>query len=588
LGLALGATGPVLIEPPEAEVERSAMARLLGLSGVAEPAARGAAAARGPLPGYDIAGSDYVLSIGNAFLDRGHQPVHGTWAMSRVRAARAGRRGKLVQAESRMSQTAAFADEWIPVRPGTEAVLARAIAHEVAVAGLARSGVDGGTEVSEPSLWVRLLGDPAAGPSAEEAAADCDVPAEQIRRVARELGHAEAPVVLGGGSAAFGPDGEHATLAALALNALFPRASAPLGGLRALPAERTGLLDDPGVLRSSGAAERDGLPAGATCLVVETDPLHTRPAARGWGEALGGAAAIVCLSSFLDDTTRLADVILPLHSDIERFVAAAPEGLDRIAVSAASPAVRPLYDTRHPGDILLALGVALGHAEALPWQDFEAAATAGFAARHGEGGASLARAADAGSFVASPAELPPTWDVQRYEPGPPAGGAGDGELVLLLFESAKYGDGRGANKPWLQELPDTLTTFMWSSWAEVSVAGAASLHLETGDLVEVASARGSITVPVAVRPEARPGTVAIPLGGGYRDYGRYARGRGDNPLDLVGDETVAGTAAPALVGAGVTLRRLGPGQVAIYGRGLRDAEHIPTGWAPMDSGGTHG
>ena len=51
-----------------------------------------------------------------------------------------------------------------------------------------------------------------------------------------------------------------------------------------------------------------------------------------------------------------------------------------------------------------------------------------------------------------------------------------------------------------------------------------------------------------VRPEARPGTIALPLGTGHRDYGRYARGRGGNPLDLIGADSVEGTTAPVLSG----------------------------------------
>jgi hypothetical protein len=170
------------------------------------------------------------------------------------------------------------------------------------------------------------------------------------------------------------------------------------------------------------------------------------------------------------------------------------------------------------------------------------------------------------------------------EAAPAASAASPDELTLLVFESVKYGDGRGANKAWLQELPDTLTTVMWSGWAEIAASDAQRLGIATGDRVELQTAAGSIEAPAIVRPEARPGTVALPLGTGHRDYGRYARGRGANPLDLIGAEDVEGTTAPALNGQRVRLRRTGTAKVAIYGRGLRQAEHIPTGWAPMKEG----
>jgi hypothetical protein len=123
---------------------------------------------------------------------------------------------------------------------------------------------------------------------------------------------------------------------------------------------------------------------------------------------------------------------------------------------------------------------------------------------------------------------------------------------------------------------------MWSAWAELASRDAARFGIATGDLIEVSTAAGTIEVPAVVRPEARPGTLALPLGAGHRDYGRYARGRGANPLDLVGVATVEGTTAPALSGGRARIRRTGAARVAIYGRGLREAEHIPVGWAPME------
>ena len=158
----------------------------------------------------------------------------------------------------------------------------------------------------------------------------------------------------------------------------------------------------------------------------------------------------------------------------------------------------------------------------------------------------------------------------------------DHELTLLLFESPKYGDGRGANKAWLQELPDTLTTVMWSGWAEIASRDAERLGVATGDRVELASAAGSIEVPAVVRPEARPGTIALPLG--------------PRPSRTTG-ATRAGAAATRSIWSAPTTSKAPPRPCSracacecsapvrrssrIYGRGLREAEHIPTGWAPM-------
>ena len=125
--------------------------------------------------------------------------------------------------------------------------------------------------------------------------------------------------------------------------------------LTALEAKLRGIGDAPRVL-----------------VVCEGDPAHTRPASRGWRDGLGRVETIVALTAALDDTAAQADVVLPVHSDIERFQAAEPAGLAFPVLSLAKPVVKPIGKSRHPGDIVLALATALGHQDDLPWESFEA------------------------------------------------------------------------------------------------------------------------------------------------------------------------------------------------------------------------
>jgi anaerobic selenocysteine-containing dehydrogenase len=106
-------------------------------------------------------------------------------------------------------------------------------------------------------------------------------------------------------------------------------------------------------------------------------------------------------------------------------------------------------------------------------------------------------------------------------------------LLLHLYPSIAFRDGSAANLPWLQEMPDPMTTVMWGSWAEVSPATAERLGVAEGDIVTVRSSSGSIDLPVYVYPGLRPDVVAIPVGQGHQGYGRYAANRGSNPLRLV-------------------------------------------------------
>src|SRR6185295_19365155 len=83
------------------------------------------------LPTIDLERARYVLSFGADFLGTWNSPVAQSMGYGRMRRGRPGIRGSFVQVESRMTTTGASADEWVPVTPGTEGVLALGIAHVV-------------------------------------------------------------------------------------------------------------------------------------------------------------------------------------------------------------------------------------------------------------------------------------------------------------------------------------------------------------------------------------------------------------------------------------------------------------------------
>jgi anaerobic selenocysteine-containing dehydrogenase len=94
--------------------------------------------------------------------------------------------------------------------------------------------------------------------------------------------------------------------------------------------------------------------------------------------------------------------------------------------------------------------------------------------------------------------------------------------------------GEGANRPWLQELPDVLTTSVWGSWVEMNPRKAGEYGLRQGEIVRVVSPYGEVEAPVLYFPGNRPDLVSMPIGQGHTAYGRYANGRGANPLSILG------------------------------------------------------
>jgi molybdopterin-containing oxidoreductase family iron-sulfur binding subunit len=148
--------------------------------------------------------------------------------------------------------------------------------------------------------------------------------------------------------------------------------------------------------------------------------------------------------------------------------------------------------------------------------------------------------------------------------------------VFQPYLTAQYHDGRGANLPWMQELPDPASSAMWGLPVEVDPKSAEKLGLQNGDLVQVESAHGKIEAPVYVHPAAIPGVVSMGIGEGHTHYGRYASGRGANPLSIVAAVWEKSTGTLAFGATRVRLTRLGrSNQLIQFSRVDRD--HAPFG-----------
>jgi molybdopterin-containing oxidoreductase family iron-sulfur binding subunit len=107
------------------------------------------------------------------------------------------------------------------------------------------------------------------------------------------------------------------------------------------------------------------------------------------------------------------------------------------------------------------------------------------------------------------------------------------EFHLVTF-GTQMGDGRGANRPWLQETPDPMTTLTWNSWIEINPETAEHLGLSDDDIVTVTPVGGGEGIEAVVYkyPAIRPDCVAMPFGQGHSALGRYAEGRGSNPAEV--------------------------------------------------------
>ena len=463
------------------------------------------------LPRYDLANARYALGVGADFLGGWASPVYYARQFGHFRQGRAGVRGKLVQAESRMSLTAGSADEWLPLRPGSEPHLLAAVARVLLDEKLARNAEQLPAGVRDSLMAANL----------PDLITTTGIPEKRLYRIARELGESEAPLVIAGASVVH-TNSLDALVAAHYVNLLLGNIG-KLGGV--FPASS---VPD---ARPQNENVPDALKRAQVLLLDGANPVYTFPAAIGIADALQRLALIASVGMFVDDSAAYADVILPSSHPLESETAVVPEvPAAPVSINVARSFVQPLYDTRPLEDILQAIAHKMN-------VTFQAVSPASFVQPFLPPGQNWEDVERQGGLwrndAANTAAAKPLADKIEC-PAPVFAGAP--EQFPLLFQpylSLQYHDGRGANLPWMQELPDPASSAMWDVPVEIDPRTAARLNVATGDWVRVESPHGSLEATAYVYPAALPGVVNMAIGEGHTHYGRYASQRGANPLSIV-------------------------------------------------------
>jgi anaerobic selenocysteine-containing dehydrogenase len=395
-------------------------------------------------------------------------------------------------------------------------------------------------------------------------------------------------------------------LAVNALNALVGSVGVP-GGIMftpAFPANQTGnaaaAAKSPAPAMDKFAADILGAQASPVhvLLLNDANPVFATPAAWRVKEAISKIPYIVSFGPFLDETSILADLILPDHSFLESWVDHVPESGTAMALaSVAPPVMHPLHQTRAMPDVLLEVGRNLAKplSPALPWQTYEEMLQAAFTSLP----AAKAKAGqDSAPDIWTTAQQQGGWWVEQPAAAPAAaaptaaaagvqnaravtfaaaqfdGAPNDYPFYFLPYASQAFLDGSIAHLPWLQELPDVLSTAMWSSWVEINPQTAAKLGIAVGDMVEVKSTQGTLRSPAVVSPGIAPDVIAMPVGQGHQTFTRYASGIGANPISILAAVRESETGALAWAATRVRISKVDSnGGLILFAGGMREPEH---------------
>jgi len=476
------------------------------------------------MPRYNINKAKVVLSFGADFLGAWISPVHFSQQYAQFRRGVDGQRGVLIQVESKMTLTGANADRWIPIRPGTEGILALGIINAL------------GTATGDIAAAVK-------GYDTARVSKETGVPPGQIDKIAAMLKLRSPSLVLAGGAAEGYAHGSQNAAAINLLNQVLGNVGKTVEAAAAVPfpqmAPATG---NTAALKSLN----DGLAAGKYKVLFSyaTNPVFTAPGAIKFRDNMAKAGFKVAFAHYLDETALQADLVLPLDSALEDWGTQVPEYMaDGAQINIQQPLMEKLHaNTRGMGDILLALIKQRRADDYKKFADYYAyLRTAVLQNKGAFGGGS----ADDDTFwdetlskgiiklAGTKAALSGKAGVAGLKLPAPAEEDGQYPLQLIPSVNISLRDGRNSNQPWLQESPDPLTTIVWDSWMEIHPKKAAELGIVEGDIVEVTSRTGSIKTQAYLFPGIHPDAISIPLGQGHEALGRYAKGCGVNPFQIL-------------------------------------------------------
>lgn len=601
------------------------------------------------LPAYDWENTTFILSLGTSLFESNCQGIYFTRLASTLRQGHAVKRAKIVHVEPAYSLTSLQADEWIKITPGTYDVLALGLANIIVKEELYdkefiqshtfgfKSWKDEKGESHKGFLDILEEYPP------EKVAEVTGIPQETILQLAHNLAELRPSVVVADAYSTSTSNALEVARCVLALNALLGNIDKPGGILvQRKPPLKPWSTPTPDDIAKAGINKPrlDGAGSKAfpfTSSVVEafpeqvlegkpypiqalflyySNPLYSRIRPERFARAFEKIPFIVSFSPYMDESSHMADLILPDHTYLERWEDGTPTSAVGYPVfGIRRPVVKPLYNTRHTGDLIIQLAKSLGGSieSHFPWEDFKEAMNERISGLKKAGRGSI-EAEDEKEFLKqlnkkgywedppyhfeewqgifktpskkfefwshtayntitqlakksnlSISELLKSWDepadldltalphatTPQWEGDPK-----EYPLYFMPYKPITYAEGSGANLPWLNELRLLVSGDRWDSWVDLNPDTAAGLGIRNGDMVSITSPAGKISTYARFVDGVPPDVARMAKGQGHTQMGRYAKGKGVNPNEILVPKIVPHSGIAPLCGTRVKVTKI--------------------------------
>jgi anaerobic selenocysteine-containing dehydrogenase len=538
---------------------------------------------------YDLDHTNYILAFGADLLESAKPLSRFLRQWGKLRREKPNRT-KVVVIHPRYSLTAAKSDEWIPIHPGTDAALAMTIAHVMISEELYDKTFIKNWTMGFERYQALVL----SQYSPKDVSKITGIPPETLRRIAREFAQTKPALALRGNESINWPHGSYTSYAIFCLNALVGSIDVP-GGI--LYQENPRYREMPPLVAEEGTRKgrtqpsvdlrgTDKFPAakGVTNQIPESlskdlpYPIEMAigfncnfnmmaPSVERWDKALRKLPYYVHISPFISEMAQYADLILPSTTYFEEWgYDHSPGGSGFAEAKIKQPVVNPLGEVRSVIDILFQLSkrlkggiaksfVPLGDdsegfvrfrtAPLAPWQELLRKGV-----WRGEGykykkydhifltpskkfefysGNLKSLLTKMRKGTGEDLDYLPHYQEPKF-----LGEKKEYPLILLPYQPLMVMENGSQNYPWAQEIFLPMHGIGWETLVEINAETATTLKLKDGDVAWVESPFQKIKVKVKWSKGIHPEVAAIPLGQGHTAYGRWQKGIGSNPNEIIG------------------------------------------------------
>ncbi|MCK5542617.1 MAG: molybdopterin-dependent oxidoreductase [Desulfobacterales bacterium] len=515
---------------------------------------------------FDIENSSFILSFGSGFIEGWGSPVH----CFKTNAARKKKNVNLYQIEPRLSNTAAGADKWIPIKPGTEADLALGLCNIII-----NEEIYDITSISKSNSSFQAFSKMVAKDyTPEKVAETTGIDLALIKQIAHKFAWADKPIAIAGKGRGDTAGDTKEFAAVHALNCLAGNINKKGG---TWVSRKNNYLKFPLAKMDSIAKNGFSKPRYTSfetlidkvaqssdsdiqaLFVLNSNPCYTMRDSDKVIKAFENIPFKVSFSSFMDETAKKADIILPTHMFLERYedIPSPSAGITKKTVGLSRPLVKPIFDTNNAGDAILMIAKALkgNVAENFPWSNYKKC----LESVTKDIWSSLS---DKGFVVLTdkPSYLKPSTDffhvTNNLKSVEAQGDKKSFPLTLISIDNVRIAGGEIASSPFAIKTVSDKVIKGTDILVELNPETAAKARLAHGDKAKITTPVGSALVKVNVFEGIMPGLIGMAQGLGRTLDNKYVADKGVNINKLIAPVIEPGSGQDAAWGIAASISKV--------------------------------